>query len=62
MAQKFPKDDKDTAAIAEQEAKIIPSAHFSRDLGLDSLDTVELVMVSREWKRWNAQAEAMLGS
>ncbi|KAI9228780.1 MAG: acyl carrier protein [Piptocephalis tieghemiana] len=26
------------------ESKVVPSAHFTKDLGLDSLDTVEVVM------------------
>ncbi|GFH15264.1 acyl carrier protein [Haematococcus lacustris] len=30
------------------EAKVTPAAHFEKDLGLDSLDTVELVMALEE--------------
>lgn len=29
-------------------AKVVPSAHFEKDLGLDSLDVVELVMAFEE--------------
>ena len=47
LTTKFPKSDKDSKAIEAQAASVTPEAHFTRDLGLDSLDTVELAMVSR---------------
>ncbi|KAL3140141.1 hypothetical protein ABBQ38_004418 [Trebouxia sp. C0009 RCD-2024] len=31
-----------------EQSKVTPSAHFQKDLGLDSLDTVELVMAFEE--------------
>ena len=32
--------------------KLASSSHFTNDLGLDSLDTVEVVMAIEEVRRW----------
>jgi len=34
--------------IAPAEPQVVPAAHFEKDLGLDSLDVVELVMAFEE--------------
>ncbi|EFJ46603.1 acyl-carrier protein, probably mitochondrial [Volvox carteri f. nagariensis] len=35
-------------------SKVTPSAHFEKDLGLDSLDVVELVMALEEESAWKS--------
>lgn len=47
--------------LAVEESQVVPGASFTKDLGADSLDTVELIMALEEGFDVSLMAHAFLG-